>query len=159
MLSFFQTVFRCLMLSAAVCQLLSPVAAQAYESSETGIITADRLNVRKATDRTKGIIKILRRGTYVEVLGRLDGWLKISHEGDLGYIRHRDRYVRILEQAMDKGLIERVPTHSLVDLFWGLTVGVIQLEDIKGDNLRNHQFKKEAFKLARELFIKSLSCT
>ena len=38
---------------------------------------------------------------------------------------------KILTTAMKRGLIKKMDTNSLVDLFWGLTVGVIQLEDIK----------------------------
>lgn len=63
----------------------------------------------------------------------------------------------IFRAAMDQGLIKEKDVNSLVDLFWGLVVGVIQLEDIKGDNLQNHKFKKQVFSLAKELFIKSLA--
>lgn len=64
---------------------------------------------------------------------------------------------KILDEAMEKNLIKRVDLYSLTDLFWGLTVGVIQLEDIKGDDQKGDKLKKATLNLAREIFIAGLA--
>ncbi|MFC1828659.1 peptidoglycan DD-metalloendopeptidase family protein [Thermodesulfobacteriota bacterium] len=43
-------------------------------------------------------IKVLRKGTRVEVLEQLDGWIKIEHEGTVGFVRNRATYVRIIKE-------------------------------------------------------------
>ena len=101
MLSFIQTVFKFLTLSLTVILMLIHNRADAYQPVETGIITANKLNVRTQPSRTSRIIKTITRGTYVEILEHQNGWLKISYGGDDGYIRHRARYVRILTTEQD----------------------------------------------------------
>ena len=101
MLSFIQTIFKLLTVSLTVILVLIHIRVDAYQSVETGIITADKLNIRKAPDRASQIVRTILRGTYVEILEHQDGWLKISHGGDEGYIRNRTRYVRILETEQD----------------------------------------------------------
>ncbi len=64
---------------------------------------------------------------------------------------------KILRKAIKEGLIKRVGPYSLADLMWGLTVGVIQLEDIKGDDKQRHTYKKAALKLAEQIFVDTLS--
>jgi len=101
MLSFFQTIFRFMTLSAMVFLMPFCVEAEVYQSVETGIVTVDKLNIRKDPSRTGRIIKTIRRGTYIEVLDHHNGWLKILHGSDEGYIRNRTRYVRILGMDQD----------------------------------------------------------
>jgi len=101
MLSFVQTIFRFLTLSATVFLILFYIRVDAYQSVETGIVKADKLNIRQEAERTSRIVKTIYRGTYVEILEHQNGWLKISFGGDEGYIRNRARYVRILETEED----------------------------------------------------------
>lgn len=65
-------------------------------SREVGTITARRLNMRKGPGRGQPIVKILHRGETVNIMGRTDGWLKVSYEATIGYIRNRKRYVHVL---------------------------------------------------------------
>ena len=78
MLSFVQTIFRLLTLSATVFLILLYIRVDAYQSVETGIVTADKLNIRQEPERTSRIVKTIHRGTYVEILEHQNGWLKIS---------------------------------------------------------------------------------
>ncbi len=64
---------------------------------------------------------------------------------------------RIMQGGMQKGFIKDVNPYSLADLMWGLTVGVIQLEDIKDDDKQKNKFKKAALLLAEQIFIEALS--
>ena len=78
---------------------------------------------------------------------------EINHKGRSNFELGR----KILSDAMERGLINRANTYTLADLIWGLTVGVIQLEDIKGDEQLGHRFKRSALNLAQEFFIKAMT--
>ena len=62
----------------------------------------------------------------------------------------------ILSDAMNQGLVKTVDIHSLTDLLWGMSLGVIQLEDIKGDYAKGNTFKRSALSLAQDIFISAL---
>lgn len=97
MLSFSQTVFKVVILGAVVFLLTRPVAAvSAQEPLEFGIITAGRLHVRADPGIDNPSVIIVRKGSKVRILERIDGWLKVSYHGKIGYIRNRERYVHIL---------------------------------------------------------------
>ena len=64
---------------------------------------------------------------------------------------------QILSMAIEKNLIHRVNPSSLADLLWGLIVGVIQLEDIKGDDKQGNRFKRLTLKLAEDVICKALA--
>jgi len=68
-----------------------------------------------------------------------------------------DMLRRVVTVGMDRGLLERVNVYCLADLFWAITVGVIQLEDIKGDDRRGDKFKKKTLDLAEKFLIESLA--
>ncbi len=63
---------------------------------------------------------------------------------------------RLLKKAMQKGILQECDPFVFGDIFWAITVGIIQVEDIKGDYNQNHKFKKAAFKMAAEIFAGSL---
>lgn len=65
----------------------------AGQTSEIGIIAADQLNLRAGPEISNPPIKNLRKGARVQILQHLDGWLKVSHQGQVGYIRNRPQYV------------------------------------------------------------------
>jgi len=63
---------------------------------ETGIITAGKLHLRTEPGLDQRSLSVLRKGAKVRILERVDGWLKISYQNKIGYIRNRERYVHIL---------------------------------------------------------------
>ena len=81
--------------------LLHSDAAVGFQSNETGIVTASRLNVRPEPGTNKPPIKILKKGAKVTILARHNNWLKIQHNGQTGYVRYRKSYIRI---ACDKAV-------------------------------------------------------
>jgi len=64
---------------------------------------------------------------------------------------------RVLSKAMALAIIKKCDPFPLADLVWATTVGIIQVEDIKGDSERNHKFKKVAFAKAVEVYAVSLA--
>ncbi len=96
MLPIFKTVFKILIILSII---VSPVtfnntaSGDSYEG--TGIVEVVSLNVRMGPDRNQLIIYVLKQGTEVNIIENIDGWLKISFNGHIGYIRNRRQYVRI----------------------------------------------------------------
>jgi septal ring factor EnvC (AmiA/AmiB activator) len=74
----------------------------AGQTSEIGIIAADQLNLRAGPEISNPPIKNLRKGAKVQILQQLDGWLKISHQGQVGYIRNRPQYVDFVKTEIPK---------------------------------------------------------
>lgn len=83
-------------LAAGIIVFLHSAAAVGFQSNETGIVTALRLNVRPEPGINKPPIKILKKGTKVTILAYCNNWLKIQHNGQTGYIRYRKSYIRIV---------------------------------------------------------------
>lgn len=69
-------------------------------SKQIGIIVSSRLHVRPEPGLHRPPIKVLRKGTRVEVLEQLDGWIKIVHEETVGFVRNRAMYVRIIKEPV-----------------------------------------------------------
>jgi len=100
-LSIAQTVFKILTVGIGI-HLLVWGGSVCASAAEFGVVSADKLNVRSGPDRTAPSIIVLTQGTRVRVLKHLDGWLEIYHDGKTGFIRNRDRYVRIVEDTQEK---------------------------------------------------------
>lgn len=97
MLSLFKTNFKIkLLILAGTFFLLLPAKVFSAEPNEFGIITTNNLNFRPAPGLNNTPLNKLHKGTRVRVLKHLNGWLKITHEGQIGYIRNHKRYVHIL---------------------------------------------------------------
>jgi septal ring factor EnvC (AmiA/AmiB activator) len=80
------------------------------QSKEIGIITASKLNVRSEPGLDEPAIKVLNKDTQVEITKHVEGWLEIIHNGQIGYVRDRESYVRIIkapEIEPDQSDIER----------------------------------------------------
>ncbi|OQW96928.1 MAG: hypothetical protein BWK74_07415 [Desulfobacteraceae bacterium A6] len=65
------------------------------DSTETGTVVSGKLHMRKGPDGNQPSVKILAKGEKIVVIKHIDGWLKVSHKGLVGYIRNKSRYVQI----------------------------------------------------------------
>jgi len=128
-LSFFKTIFKIIVFAAlGIIFVLRPPEIFGAESHEIGIVTANKLNLRPAPTIMNPPLELIKKGEKVRILKHLDGWLKISHQGRIGYIRNLKPYVRI---------ISIVPTEKK-----------IKNKDNDGDVKR---FRKEAEDINREI--------
>jgi septal ring factor EnvC (AmiA/AmiB activator) len=97
MLSFSQTISKTLILVVATILLIRHSAEiQAAQLHQVGIITVGRLHLRTGPSQDHPSLKILRKGTKIQFLEQIDGWLKISYKGQIGYIRNLKQYVHIM---------------------------------------------------------------
>jgi len=96
-LSFSQTVFKIkIFVLAGIILTLPPAGVFSAQSYEIGVVTKNNLNLRPEPKMMLTPLKMLKKGTKVRILEHLNGWLKITHEGQVGYIRDRKEYVRII---------------------------------------------------------------
>ncbi len=129
MLSFSQTVLKIkIFVLACIILMLSPAEVFGARSYEIGVVTKNNLNLRPEPKMMLTPLKMLKEGTKVRILEHLNGWLKITHEGQVGYIRDRKEYVRII------------------------SVDAITEKKITGDfNNDIEQFKKEAENIGKKI--------
>ena len=103
MLSFSKTVLKTITYAAVgfiiILQFLDVCVAQ---SDEIGIVTANQLNVRSQPGIDSPSLGLISKGTRVRILDHHNKWLKILHEGQVGYIRNLNRYVLIISEDNTK---------------------------------------------------------
>ena len=93
---FNQAVFKNLAVTFAIAAyFLIPPAAYGLEVREVGVVRVNGLNMRTGPSLDQPIIKILQKDAHVRVLSHHQGWVRISHDGDLGYIADRQKYVTL----------------------------------------------------------------
>lgn len=64
------------------------------ESSESGVVAVDRLNLRQGPGLGRPVVKVLERRDQVLLLGRKNGWLHIAHGKDRGYVADQPHFIR-----------------------------------------------------------------
>lgn len=64
---------------------------------------------------------------------------------------------RIIEKGMQQNLIKETNPFEYVDVFWGLFVGIVQLEDIKSQEKKENAYLKSTLKLAEKILIDSMA--
>lgn len=89
-----------------IAALLDPAVA------EMGIIRVEDLNMRSGPSTDDPSIKSLGQGTRLTILERKDGWIKVSHLGQTGYIRDKAQYVRILNSDDDSRVARKQYTDA-----------------------------------------------
>jgi len=96
-LSFFKTIFKIIIFAASgIIFVLRPADILGAESHEVGIVTANKLNVRPAPTIINSPLELIKKGEKVRILEHLNGWLKITHQGRVGYIRNLKQYIHII---------------------------------------------------------------
>jgi septal ring factor EnvC (AmiA/AmiB activator) len=103
MLSCSQTILKIILFTvAAIILLLRPNDVFCAQSHEIGIVIVNRLNMRSKPGINNTSLKIISKGTRIEIIKHFNGWLKIKHQGRIGYIRNLKRYVRIESKSTKK---------------------------------------------------------
>lgn len=99
MLSFSKTVLKTIAYAAVgVIIILQPPDVCVAQSDEIGIVNANKLNVRSQPGIESPSLVLISKGTKVRILEHHNKWLKILHEGQVGYIRNLKQYVTIVSE-------------------------------------------------------------
>jgi len=64
---------------------------------------------------------------------------------------------QIIEMGITQNLIKETNPFEYVDVFWGLFVGIVQLEDIKSQGKQDNTYLKPTLKLAEKILIDSIA--
>lgn len=78
---------------------------------------------------------------------------KIMKTGQYNYEVGR----RILKRGMEQGLLRSMDVYALMDILWGLFVGIVQIEDIKSTKDEHNNHLESTFKLAETLMIDAVA--
>lgn len=89
---------------AAIILILQSNIVSGSEKQEIGVVITERLNIRSEPRIDKPPEKTVRKGTKVKIITRGNKWLKVLHEGKIGYIRNLKSYIDIIkENGINKG--------------------------------------------------------
>ncbi len=75
----------------------------AFAGGDFGIVSANLLNLRSGPGFDGSILGVIPGGARVEIEARMDGWLKVRHEGKTGYIRDLQKFVHVVRMLGDDG--------------------------------------------------------
>ena len=101
------------------------------------------------------IFRIIQLFQQQGLIGELKPEIRmaLNDAGRINFVLGR----RILTRGIEMGLIRQVDVYEMADVIWGLTVGIIQLEDTKSDDLKGHRLKTNTLRLAERLIAAALT--
>jgi len=85
-IGFFGTLLFCLTFA---------VAGWSIETREIGIVTVERLNMRMGAGSGFSVVKVLVKDAQVKVLSHVNGWLRVLHDSDVGFIADNNNYLKL----------------------------------------------------------------
>jgi len=94
---------------AAACLILITLNPADAGAAEIGTITTPKLNVRPEPGTAKTPVMVISKGATVAILGRDKGWLKIMYKGRVGWVRNRERYIRVEKNKSSGQPVDIVP--------------------------------------------------
>jgi len=131
-LSFAKTVLKTVAYAAvSVIIILQFPDVCVAQSDEIGIVTANKLNVRSQPGIKSPSLVLISKGTKVKILEHHNKWLKILHEGQVGYIRNFKQYVHIISEDSIKKTVKTENGNDDIEGF-RKEVGSIDREIEKG---------------------------
>jgi uncharacterized protein YgiM (DUF1202 family) len=71
------------------------IEARGADRFPIGIVTVAKVDVRSKPGSRSLLQKTLKRGTEIQIIERRGGWLKISHNNEVGFIRDQPSSVKI----------------------------------------------------------------
>jgi murein hydrolase activator len=94
----FGMIFRKVMITAFVAAGIL-MGSQAVMGADVGTILVAGLNLRSGPGEDFQVVAQLAQGVQVQILGREKGWLKIAFQDQQGFIKHKPRYIEIVQAA------------------------------------------------------------
>jgi septal ring factor EnvC (AmiA/AmiB activator) len=110
-----------LVVVAALLLLLWATNASSFDGRQSGIVAADVITVLSEPSKNGLIQKTLKHGTKIEIINRRPGWLKILHDGEVGFIPDQVDLVKITREnerpASNENLDPPENQETQVDVF------------------------------------------
>jgi len=105
MLSVFKANIRLILFAAVISFAAAMPAAGEEGTAVRGVVEAFHLNIRSAASQESDVVSVLKKGDTVDVLEKeagIGGWLKIQSGKEIGYIRNRPQYIRLIDLLPEK---------------------------------------------------------
>jgi len=102
-LPFTQTVFkRILVFTVSIIWVFTPADISAVGPNDIGVVNVNSLNFRPVPGKQKPPIKMLNKGEKIVILESINGWLKVVHKGQVGYIQNKEGFVKFIENEKNE---------------------------------------------------------
>jgi murein hydrolase activator len=150
MLSVSKTIFKVTLFIVAaifICPQI-PVVSGA-KSDEIGIVSANRLNLRPNPGIKSPPLITIEKGTKLRILEHHKKWLKIEHNGHIGYIRNLRQFIRILPKNGKEKTDDMKNSVTGIDGFKKSAEGINR--KIKRGNAELLNFKKQEASIVNRL--------
>jgi len=140
--------FWLILLVALMCWILALTPAVKGSERKIGIIQASNLNMRPEPGTKRPPLMKLQPGNQVVILGHEGLWLRISHNGQVGYIRNRPHYLKI-ETVKQTAAVSPTSPASNLDQPTGEKIDTLKQkaatinDEIEKSEARVLTFKKE----------------
>jgi len=111
--------------------------------------------LQKSYDMAPDVFRIIQLFQQTGLVQQLNPQIRnsLNEKGAFNFKTAR----QIIEMGIDQKLIKNTDPFEYVDVFWGMFVGIIQLEDIKSQPRREKRFLKPTLKLAEEILIAAMA--
>jgi len=111
----------------------------------------------RAYESAPDTFRIIQQFQQTGLIGGLHPDLSATLAKKGGHNFHTAR--RIMELGMKQGLLKKVNAYEMVDVFWGLFVGIIQLQDIKSQRKETNKYLRATLKLAEKILVDAMAMT
>ncbi len=88
--------FSRIIFCAAVMLITCQPVLSVEQTDETGIVKARQLNMRPGPETKNTPIMKIHKGARFKILKHLNGWLKICYKDKIGYVRNKEKYLKII---------------------------------------------------------------
>jgi AcrR family transcriptional regulator len=111
--------------------------------------------LQKSYDMAPDVFRIIQLFQQTGLVQQLNPQIRnsLNEKGAFNFKTAR----QIIEMGIDQKLIKSTDPYEYVDVFWGMFVGIIQLEDIKSQPRREKRFLKPTLKLAEKILIAAMA--
>ena len=111
--------------------------------------------LQKSHDMAPDVFRIIQLFQQTGLVQQLNPQIRdsLNEKGAFNFKTAR----QIIEMGIEQNLIKDTDPYEYVDVFWGLFVGIVQLEDIKSQTRGGKRHLKPTLKLAEDILIAALA--
>ena len=111
--------------------------------------------LQKSYDMAPDVFRIIQLFQQTGLVQELNPQIRnsLNEKGAFNFKTAR----QIIEMGIEQKLIKETNPFEYVDVFWGMFVGIIQLEDIKSQAMLEKQYLKPTLKLAEKILIDAMA--
>ena len=111
--------------------------------------------LQKSYDMAPDVFRIIQLFQQTGLVQELNPQIRnsLNEKGAFNFKTAR----QIIEMGIEQKLIKETNPFEYVDVFWGMFVGIIQLEDIKSQAMLEKQYLKPTLKLAEQILIDAMA--